>query len=370
MLIGVIVVLCVLVFGVFAYMRLPKFGRLPSGARLERIEKSQWYKDGVFQNTVETPMTTEGVSSFEMLWKFFFADKSGRTPPVEVPSVKSDLRNLDKGRDVVVWFGHSSYFLQAGGKRFLVDPVFSGSASPVAFTTRAFKGADVYSAEEMPEVDYLIITHDHWDHLDYETILKLKGKVGKVICALGVGAHLEYWGFEPERIIEMEWGEEAVVESGVKVNCLTARHFSGRGFSRNRSLWASFLVEVPTLRFYVGGDSGYGGHFAEIGEKFGGVDLAILEDGQYDAHWANIHLMPEEVLRAAGDLKARRLLPVHNSKFCISNHDWDDPMRRISHGEKPEGLVVMMPKIGEVVDIRDDGRVFPRWWEEMRVKRE
>lgn len=348
---------------VFIYMQHPKFGRLPSGARLERIQKSPHYKNGKFHNMESKPRRPENVSTFELFGKFFLGDKNKRKPPGPVPSVKRDLRNLDANRDVLVWFGHSSYFVQTGGKRILVDPVFSGAASPVSFTTKAFKGSDVYTAGDMPDIDYLFITHDHWDHLDYETVLKLKPKVGKIICALGVGEHLEYWGFKPEQIIEMHWGDDASPETGMKVHCLTAHHFSGRGFSPERSMWASFFVEMPTLRFYIGGDSGYGAHFAEAGARFGPMDLAILENGQYDPHWASIHLMPEETLRAAADLKASRLLPVHNSKFCISNHDWNDPHRRITQGERAPSLRLLTPVIGEIVDIRDDARTFPRWWE-------
>lgn len=368
MLIGGLTLIGVMALGIFIYMQQPKFGRHPRGARLERIQKSPYYKDGQFQNQIPTTVNTEGVSSFEMLWNFFFGDKSRRTPPGPIPSVKRKLHELDASRDVLVWFGHSSYFIQTGGKRILVDPVFSRAASPVSFTTKAFAGSNVYAADDLPDIDYLIITHDHWDHLDYETVLKLKPKVGKVICSLGVGEHLEYWGFNPEQILEMQWNEDLSPEAGIEVHCLTARHFSGRGLVRNRSLWASFLMETPTLRFYVGGDSGYGPHFAEIGKRFGKIDLAILEDGQYDLHWKNIHLMPEEGLKAAADLNTRRLLPVHNSKFCISNHDWNDPMRRIVKGERSPDLILLTPIIGEIVDIRDDAHVFPQWWESVTGK--
>ncbi|MDF9831816.1 L-ascorbate metabolism protein UlaG (beta-lactamase superfamily) [Ereboglobus sp. PH5-5] len=348
---------------VFAYMQHPKFGRLPSGARLERIQKSPHFKNGKFRNVEPKPRTPENVSTIEALGKFFFGDKSKRTPSAPVPSVKRDLHNLDAGRDVLVWFGHSSYFMQAGGKRILVDPVFSGAASPVSFTTKAFTGSDAYTVGDLPGIDYLFITHDHWDHLDYETILKLKPKVGKVVCALGVGEHLEYWGFKPEQIIEMHWGDETSPEAGVKVHCLTTHHFSGRGLSHERSMWAAFFVETPALRFYIGGDSGYGAHYAEAGERFGPMDLAILENGQYDPNWASIHMMPEETLQAAADLKTRRLLPVHNSKFSISNHDWDDPHRRVTQGGRAPNLRLLTPVIGEIVDLRDDAQTFAHWWE-------
>jgi L-ascorbate metabolism protein UlaG (beta-lactamase superfamily) len=349
---------------VLVYMQHPKFGRLPRGGRLARMQKSPHYKDGRFHNTAPTPIRT-GEAGVFALGEFFFGDKSRRSPPAPLPSVKSDLARLDPRRDALVWFGHSSYFLQIGGKRMLVDPVFSGAASPLPFTTRAFAGTDTHAARDMPGIDCLFITHDHWDHLDYETVGKLKPKVGKIICGLGVGEHLEYWGFERDRIIEMDWDEERRLDDGLLVRCFTTRHFSGRAFSRDRSLWASFLVGVGDYKFYIGGDSGYGAHFAGIGEKAGGIDLAILENGQYDKNWRHIHMMPEEVLRAAGDLKARRLLPVHSAKFSISNHAWDDPLRRLAaaHRAADSAIILLTPRIGEVVDLHDDARGFPRWWE-------
>ncbi|AHF93654.1 beta-lactamase [Opitutaceae bacterium TAV5] len=362
----------ILMFTVVIYVQQPKFGRLPRGERLEKIRKSPHYRDGRFQNLVRTSILTEGVSYFALYREFLFGDKRVRRPANPVPSVKRDLANLDAAQDVLVWFGHSSYFLQTGGKKILVDPVFSGAASPVTFTTRAFTGADAYTVDDLPAIDYLFITHDHWDHLDYETVLKLRPKVGKIVCGLGVGEHLEYWGFERGRIIEMDWGENCAPETGVSVQCLPARHFSGRGFFGNRSLWASFLVRTPTFSFYVGGDSGYGAHFAEIGQKFGPLDLAILENGQYDPSWKSIHMMPEEVWQAARELNAKRLLPVHSAKFSISNHAWNEPLRRITAAAANDAdgtaPVLLTPIIGEIVDLRDDAHAFSPWWENVDPK--
>lgn len=372
MIISGIILACAFMLTVIVYVRSPKFGRLPRGERLERIQKSPHYRDGQFQNLIPTPTLAEDVNQFELYWKFLFGDKRLRHPVNPVPSVKRDLMNLDTSEDVLVWLGHSSYFLQIGGKRILVDPVFSGAASPVAFTTRAFAGADVYAVEDIPSLDYLIITHDHWDHLDYETVSKLKPKAAKIICALGVGEHLEYWGFERDRIIEMDWNQECAPETGISVHCLPARHFSGRGFRRNRTLWASFWIKMPAFSLYVGGDSGYGPHFAEIGKKLGPLDLAILENGQYDPHWKYIHMAPEETWQAARELKAKRLLPAHSGKFSISNHAWDDPLRRITAAAagdtREDRPILLTPIIGEIVNLRDDTYVFSSWWEEVDPK--
>jgi len=270
---------------------------------------------------------------------------------------------LDSNIDVLVWFGHSSYFIQIDGKKILVDPVLSGSASPLSFTTKAFKGSDPYKADDIPEIDYLFITHDHWDHLDYDTIIKLKPKIKKVICPLGLGENLEYWGYNPTIIIEKDWNEKIILDSSFTAYTVPARHFSGRSFQRNKSLWTAFVLHTPTFKFYIGGDGGYDTHFAEIGKTFGEFDLAILENGQYNDKWKYIHMKPEEVLQAAKDLKAKRLLPVHSSKFALALHPWNEPLKRITAANKQINLPLLTPIIGEQVKLKDSIQFFPEWWE-------
>lgn len=347
---------------VFIFLQQAQFGRTPTGERLTRVHNSTHYKDKNFQNQSLTPQLTGDKGFVKVMFDFLFGSKERVTPVDEIPSIKTDLLNLDGSKDILVWFGHSSYFIQIDGKRILVDPVFSGSASPVSFTTKAFKGADNYKADDMPNIDYLFISHDHWDHLDYETIEKLKPKVGKVICSLGVGEHFEYWGHDTNKIIEMDWSENTVLDSGFTAFCLPARHFSGRGLSPKQSLWSSFLLQTPTFKIYLGGDSGYDSHFASIGKDFEGIDLAILENGQYDNDWKYIHMMPEQVLQASKDLKAKRLLPVHSSKFALSKHAWDEPLKRITEANKDNEQDVITPMIGEIVYLKDTTQVFRQWW--------
>ncbi|MBD8347777.1 MBL fold metallo-hydrolase [Dysgonomonas sp. HGC4] len=347
---------------VFIFLQQAQFGRTPTGERLARVQNSTHYKDKNFQNQSLTPQLTGDKGSVKVMFDFLFGSRKRVTPVDEIPSIKTDLLNLDASEDILVWFGHSSYFIQIDGKRILVDPVFSGSASPVSFTTKAFKGADNYKTDDMPNIDYLFISHDHWDHLDYETIEKLKPKVGKVICSLGVGEHFEYWGYDINKIVEMDWNENAVLDSGFTAFCLPARHFSGRGLSPKQSLWSSFLLQTPTFKIYLGGDSGYDSHFASIGKDFEGIDLAILENGQYDNDWKYIHMMPEQVLQASKDLKAKRLLPVHSSKFALSKHAWDEPLIRITEANKNKEQDVITPMIGEIVHLKDTTQVFRQWW--------
>ncbi len=361
----ILAVILFLVLVVYLFMQQPQFGRNPTGARLERIRQSPNYKNGQFQNLSPTPMLTEGASYFTVMKEFLFGDKARRTPADSLPGKKTDLLHLDPAEDLLIWFGHSSYFLQLDGRKFLVDPVFSGSASPVKFTTRSFQGSDRYSPEDFPEIDYLFITHDHWDHLDYETVKALEPKVKRVITGLGVGAHLERWGYSAGKITEKDWNEEFLPEEGFKVNTAPARHFSGRGFKSNASLWMSFILTTPSKRIYLGGDSGYDAHFKAIGEEFGPFDLVILENGQYDKSWKYIHMMPEEVVQAAQDLGAKMLFPGHWGKFSLSNHAWDEPVKRLTEEAKRKGMPVLHPLIGDTVILSGDFKKGTAWWMEL-----
>ena len=359
------IIITLLIFILLAgivFMHQPQFGKQPAGERLMIIKKSPNYKNGAFQNQSITPDLTEGANYFSVIRNFLFG-KSKRAKPVDrIPSIKTDLLNLDINEDVLVWFGHSSYFIQIDGKRILVDPVLSGSASPLPFGTKAFKGADIYTANDISVIDYLFISHDHWDHLDYQTIIQLKTKIKKVICPLGVGEHLEYWGYNKNSIIEKDWNEEIILEVGFTVHTVPARHFSGRGIKRNQSLWMAFVLQTPTMKIFIGGDSGYDKHFAEIGKIFGIFDVVILENGQYNKAWKYIHSMPDEVLKIAKELNGKRMLPVHSSKFAIALHSWDEPMVKITELNKSANIQIMTPLIGEKVNLKDSTQQFTEWW--------
>ncbi len=341
------------------------FGQTPSGHRSEQVKQSPNYKNGAFQNLSHTPDLSENATFASVLYEFLFKTHKRAKPKSEIPSVKTDLLQLDPSIDVIVWFGHSSYFMQLEGKRILVDPVFAGYAAPFSFTNKSFGGTDRYSVEDLPYIDYLLLSHDHYDHLDYESIMKLKSKVGTVICGLGAGQHLEYWGYDPDKIIEKDWYQEVVLGDGIKINIQPSRHFSGRLLKRNQALWVSFVLTTPKLNIYVGGDSGYDTHFAEIGNRFGPFDLAILDNGQYDKSWKYIHMIPEEVLQASQDLKAKRLMPVHSAKFVLANHAWDEPLERISTLNASLGIPLITPMIGELVLLNDTNQVFSSWWKDV-----
>lgn len=359
------IIIGVLLIATLLYMRQDKFGKSPSGKRLERIKQSPNFKNGRFQNLSKTPTLAEGHNYFEVLYDAYIKNKPRHYPADIIPSVKTDLLNLPVDTDVLVWFGHSSYFIQIDGKRILVDPVFSGNASPIPRTVKSFKGTDIYTVADLPDIDYLFISHDHYDHVDYETLIALKDKTKKVICGLGVGSHFESWGYDSSKIIERVWNEKVELDSGFTAFVEPARHFSGRGFSKNNTLWASYVLQTPSMKIYIGGDSGYDTHYADIGNKHNSIDLAILDNGQYDEAWKYIHNLPEDVLKAAQDLKAKRIFPVHSSKFALGSHDWDEPLVKLTELNKSYNIPLVTPIIGETVCLNDTMQQFKQWWVEL-----
>jgi len=355
-------ILATLALATFLFMQQASFGKAPSGARLERIKKSAQYSNGAFQNQSPTPTFTGGGTFYSVMVDFIFGKHERKAPDYTLPSIKRNLKLEPAIKPEITWFGHSSYLIQINGLNVLVDPVFSGRTSPVTYLgNKAYDGADIYKAADMPRIDVMVITHDHYDHLDYETILKLKDNVGLFVTSLGVGSHLEYWGVTSSKIKELDWWETAAISDDTEFTAAPARHFSGRGMIRNKTLWSSFIFKTKGYSIYLGGDSGYDQHFAKIGNEYGPFDLAILEDGQYNAFWANIHMMPEETARAASDLKAKVLLPVHWGKFSLATHAWDESIGRVLKEAAILKLKVITPKIGEQV-ILDSILPAKHWW--------
>lgn len=362
-------ILALLVFlfgGALLILKQPKFGRHPEGARLERIERSPNYRDGQFHNLLATPSFSNDKGQFSALWEYFFVPKTRLRPDAPLPLVATDLAALPENRDIVVWLGHSSCFLQLGGKKILIDPVFASHASPFSFSTKAFQSDYPYSAAAMPAIDYLLITHDHWDHLDYATLTAMRDKIGLIFCPLGVGAHLEHWGFPPERIMEGDWFNSFSPANDVSIHIVPSRHFSGRTLTRNKSLWCGFVLQSAGRQIYISGDGGYGPHFVDAAKRFGSFDLALMENGQYDKNWQFVHMMPEESATAAQELGAKAVLPVHSGRFSISNHAWDDPYIRHAAASKNKSYRLLSPIIGQPVYLDDETQTFPHWWENVQ----
>lgn len=348
-------------------MKPSTFGAHPKGARLERIKKSPQYKDGEFQNFSPTPMMAEDASYWKML-SWYTWNKPVTTPPGDVPFIKRDLKipiSADS-KPVITWFGHSSYLLQIGGKNILVDPVFCGYASPFTWIgAKSYKGANEYLLTDLPAIDLVLLSHDHYDHLDYTSILFLKDKVKNFVAPIGVGAHLEHWGVAANHITEFDWWEKGNFLDSLQLICTPTRHFSGRGIKRGQSLWASYVLKYNGYNFYIGGDSGYDTHFAEIGKQYGPFDLAILECGQYNAYWKYIHMHPTEITKASQDLGAKVLFPVHWAKFSLSVHAWDESITLLTAAAAIDSVTLVTPVIGEAM-VLDSIMPQKQWWKDVK----
>lgn len=359
---GAVLLAATLSLGACALLQHPKFGAHPEGERLERIRRSPQHAGGALRYPVYTPTLVDGLSTWSVLWSNLREPGQSLRPAAPLPSVRTDLRALDAGRDAVVWLGHSSYFVILAGQRILIDPVFSPFAAPVSFSTRAFDGTTLYTARDLPPIDLLLITHDHWDHLDHATVTALADKVRRIVVPLGVGAHLERWKIAPAKIRELDWFERATLADGLSVHAIPARHYSGRGLERNQTLWAGFVLESDRRRLLFSGDTGDGPHFQEIARRFDGFDLVALDMGQYDPRWPLIHMTPEQAARTAVALRARSLLPGHVGRFSIARHAWNEPFERIDAVSAGQPYNLLTPRIGEPVWLADDGQRFALWW--------
>ncbi|MCD7710473.1 MAG: MBL fold metallo-hydrolase [Porphyromonadaceae bacterium] len=362
-LISVFVFILLIAFPLFRH---PAFGRLPSGTRLKRIMTSPHYKNGRFQNRQFTPTLTTDKGRMQIFWKFLFKKNPDLRPKHDLPTTKTSLRNLSPDEEIIVWLGHSSLFIQSRGRRFLVDPVLT-TRFPASLFLKPFKGTEIYTPDEIPPIDFLLITHDHWDHLDYHTVKALKSRIGKVFCGLGVGAHFEHWGFRPSQIVEMDWDETVSLDQELTLHCLPTRHFSGRGLTPNKSLWVSFLIEGGR-RIYLSGDGGYDNRFTRIGQQFPNIDWAIMENGQYSQNWRYIHLLPDDLFHAIEEINPKNVLTIHHSKFALSQHPWYEPLEQIEKISRGKGYRLFTPLIGEKVSLDS---IFPKengWWRNRKNK--
>ncbi len=319
------------------------------------------FKAGAFRNLSETSVMAEDASYRKMFWDFF--NKPADSSPAEpLPTIKTNLQNLNSSNPLIIWFGHSSYLIHCNGLNILVDPVFDRSASPLPFLVKAFPGTNIYETADLPPIHYLVITHNHYDHLNKSTIIAMAPALKKVIAPLGLFRQLNKWGIDKAAITELDWWEDHELEDHVRISATPARHFSGRGIKRGGSLWNSYWLSLFGKSIYIGGDSGYDTHFRAIRERYGAADLSILECGQYNTAWPHIHMMPEEVVQAHLDLGAKALLPVHWGKFALAYHGWKEPVNRVTEAAKKAGILITTPLIGEPLIIDN---IYPsvRWWE-------
>jgi L-ascorbate metabolism protein UlaG (beta-lactamase superfamily) len=336
------------------------YGKLPRGERKIKIQNSNNYNKGSFENILETPPMAEGVSMTGVIRDFLFSDNN-KVPKNEIPIVKTNIKNISASSPSIIWFGHSSYMILIDNKKILVDPVFSGNASPLSLFAKEFKGTEFYKPQSIGEIDFLILTHDHYDHLDYKTIKEIKSRTKHIVTSLGVGEHLEFWGVDKKIITELNWGENISFD-GFNIHCRPARHFSGRLIKRYQTLWSSFILEYQGLKIFIGGDSGFDEEtFAYIGKEFPEINLALLECGQYNQKWPYIHMKPEETAMAGKLIGAKKLFPVHWAKFSLAMHPWNEPIKRLQTAAEEKELNLFTPKIGEVVNFLAEN-TFEEWW--------
>jgi L-ascorbate metabolism protein UlaG (beta-lactamase superfamily) len=352
--------IAVLAFIVLSFFNAAVFGAKPNTADYENVPN---FKNGVFHNQSETDAMSKDGSFFKILGEWMNKFKENEPKDI-IQIIETDLKNL-KEEPSVIWFGHSSYLLKIDGKTILVDPVFT-RASPIPLFGKPFPMSFEYDVKHFPELDYLVLTHDHYDHLDYPTIKKLIPQVKQFITSAGIEAHLKLWGAKENQICSLNWNQEKSF-SDFSFTALPARHFSGRKFKRGETLWSSFALKTPDFNIYLGGDSGMDTHFKEIGKNYGPFDIAFLECGQYGKYWPNIHMLPPETYLAAKQLGAKKIFPVHWGKFTLSTHGWKDPINQLITAQKQDEnpIEIITPQIGEVYHFNADN-YSKKWWESVR----
>jgi L-ascorbate metabolism protein UlaG (beta-lactamase superfamily)/ABC-type cobalt transport system substrate-binding protein len=358
-----IILLIILITIVFVYTS-PQFGGSPTKAQKLAYAQTGHYEDGKFVNQVPSPMDV-GIKDIPSLLYQQIKGDPNKQPGIKFDVQKIDSLEIERKPDSITrltWFGHSTFLLEIAGKKILIDPMFGDVPAPHPWLGRSrYSNGLPIEIEKLPQIDAIIMSHDHYDHLDYGSIIRLKEKTKEFYMPLGVGAHFRKWGVPDERIHELDWWDDIELDS-LKFTCTPARHFSGRGFSdRAATLWASWVIESPGEKIYFSGDSGYGPHFKEIGERFGGFDFAMMECGQYNEKWHSIHMMPEETIQAAVDIRSKMTMPIHWAAFTLSLHSWTDPVERALKKADELNVPFCTPQIGEPVIV---GKSYPdrKWW--------
>ncbi|MGP7815910.1 MBL fold metallo-hydrolase [Niallia sp. 01092] len=357
-----LVVLCTVIL---LYLNLhPVFGGNPSNEQKEKYEKFDNYVNGKFVNQVPTKMDLSASDYFSM-FKESISGSKDRNPAGQIPVSEIDWNKIKSEEDSLTWFGHSAFLLSIDNKKILVDPMLGPIASPVSFAGSKRYSEDMLDIiDEMPPIDAVFITHDHYDHLDYPSIRKLKDKVGHFFVPYGVSAHLIRWGVAKEKITELNWWDETKFQ-GLTVALTPSKHFSGRGlFNRDTTLWGGWVILGKHTRFYTSGDGGYDAHFKEIGEKYGPFDIALIEGGQYDRRWSWVHMKPEESVQAHLDVKGKNMMLIHWGAFTLAYHSWTEPIERALIEAKKKGVNLFAPKIGETVPLNGELSIpITLWWE-------
>jgi L-ascorbate metabolism protein UlaG (beta-lactamase superfamily) len=352
-----------------------QFGENPSGDHLDKIKKSPNYntEEERFENRIENMW--DQMSEKDSFWanpqkrifNNYFFNSAQTVPEVELPEVKPpNIKEFMQSTEGIkfIWFGHSTLLVNIKNIIVLIDPVFSVAASPVSFIVKRFQ-PPVLELKDLPRIDYILISHDHYDHLDMETVIYFKEKDVKFITPLGVTSHLKRWGVHESKLFETDWWGKLEFE-GITFVCTPAQHFSGRfaTFSSFKTLWSSWIVKTESNSFYFNGDSGYDIHYKQIGDSYGPFDLAFIDSGQYNERWREVHNMPEEAAQAVLDLKGKAMVPIHWGMFNLAMHDWFEPVEESEKYAKKYGIKLMTPKLGQLVSTERQN-VFEKWWKDL-----
>lgn len=349
--------------GIGAYVKYHvQFGGSVTPELEQQYKRSKaWYK-GRFRNLVPTDMNVVAKEVPGML-KDFFKDKHLREPKKPLPIVQLDADAFEKAeKPTFAWYGHSVLLMRLAGKTLLIDPMLGPNASPIGpITTKRFSEGSLEVIDQLPHIDAVLMTHDHYDHLDYDSIKKLQGKVDTFFVALGVGRHLERWGVDSKQITEFDWWEDRHFD-GIDITFTPSRHFSGRGpTDRAKAFWGGWVFKTKEHSVYWSGDGGYGDHFKEIGEKLGPFDIGFMECGQYNDRWEKIHMHPPQTVQAAIDAKVATAVPVHWAGFSLAMHPWKEPVERFTAEAEAKSLLYHTPAIGEQWQLGQAPKA-GKWW--------
>ena len=361
-LLGMFIVAGAFTGSVFAVLTLPTFGGRVVGERLDRVRANPHYRDGQFVNVVLPAGYT--FAEMKLMFTEQFFGKQQRIPPVPIPVLPVNAQSLATAPSDsalrAFWVGHSTAYIEIDGIRLLTDPIFSEHASPFNIGFRRLHPVPI-ALEQLPKIDAVVISHDHYDHLDMPTVKHLARHGTHFLVGLGVGAHLERWGVPVPQVHEMEWWQEETI-ANVRIVSTPARHYSGRrGLDANATLWSSWSVIGPTHRIFYSGDTGYSDHFQEIGRRFGPFDLSFIKIGAYGPvqAWLDIHMSAEDAVRAAQELGTRRMFPLHWATFNLQYHEWNEPIERALTEAERTGVNLLTPRVGEIVN---DAFRSTAWW--------
>lgn len=357
-----ILAVCLLLIAALLYLLFQRMGASPKAQQLADFANSAQFNPATqrFQNSLATPKSFTRPRS-EVMYDFFFKNQDAK-PTKKLPEAPPLLAELQQKSQAArfIWFGHSTLLLDIDGLRLLIDPVFSNHAFPLPLLIKRFQ-APALALTQIPDIDAVLISHDHYDHLDYDSIQQLKDQNIEFFTPLGVNAHLEAWGVAANKIHSLDWWQ-SLNFNGLQLTAAPAQHFSGRSFGkRNQTLWCSWAIKGQQQNLYFSGDSGYSPHYQAIGQRLGPFDLTFLENGAYNKDWYSMHQFPEQVIQAQQDLRGNWLVPIHWAMFDLSLHPWYEPIERLSALAKTADIILVTPQLGALV--ASDGAPPVRdWW--------